>query len=174
MNQVIQRRLKRGLREENLPDLIVVDGGLGQLGAAQAAFEALSVNDVDLISLAKSRLKGEGRRSPERVFLPGYAEPVVLQQDSRGLLLLTRIRDEAHRFAINYHRKKRARGSLASVLDGIPGIGPHRKKMLLVHFGSLRSLEEASVEKIAEAPSISVKLANLVFEHLAKNRARDG
>jgi excinuclease ABC subunit C len=169
MREVLTRRLLRGLEEGDLPDLLVIDGGKGQLGVARAVLTDTAIDEVDVVALAKSRL-GEGpagkadpgamgERSLERVFLPGRKDPVVLPQDSAELLLLTRLRDEAHRFAVTFHRKVRTRRTLGSRLETIPGVGPGRRKALLAHFGSLKRLKAASVEEIARVPGFSKTLA---------------
>ena len=188
--EVLTRRAKRGLESRDLPDLIVIDGGKGQLGSAVAAFKDAGVSGVDLCSLAKSRLVDEdelsrGRgysgarrvrehqasqdaaeapRSPERVFLPNVKDPIVLRQSSPELLLLARIRDEAHRFAITYHRQTRGKRSFASELEAIPGIGATRRKQLLKHFGSVRRIREATSDQLAEqlGPAAGARL----FAHL--------
>ncbi|NJK89895.1 MAG: excinuclease ABC subunit UvrC, partial [Myxococcales bacterium] len=151
MYEVLSRRCRRGLREEDFPDLMVIDGGKGQLNVARTVFRDLGVRGVDLVSLAKSRFTGDDAadaRSPERVFLPGETEPVVLDQRSPELLLLARIRDEAHRFAITFHQELRRRSRTRSALEDVPGIGPARRRALLRHFGSMRRLREATLDDI--------------------------
>ena len=127
------------------PNLVVVDGGPPQVAAAQRALDALGVDDVAVCGLAK-RL--------EEVWLPGEDEPVIMPRTSEGLYLLQRVRDEAHRFAITYHRAKRSKGMTVSELDGVPGLGPARRAALLKHFGSVKKLRAARVEEIAEVPGI--------------------
>ncbi|RMG11149.1 MAG: excinuclease ABC subunit UvrC [Deltaproteobacteria bacterium] len=170
MREVLTRRILRGLDEGDLPDLIVVDGGKGQLGVALAVLTDTGVDTVDLVALAKSRPQGEDeagmRRSPERVFLPGRKEPVVLKQNSAELLVLTRLRDEAHRFAITFHRARRRRRTLESRLEHIAGVGPGRRRRLLAHFGSLKALKGASVEEIARVPGIGPRLADKIHRGL--------
>jgi excinuclease ABC subunit C len=131
------------------PNLVVVDGGLPQVNAARAALTGLGIDDVALVGLAK-RL--------EEVWIPGRAFPVILPRTSEGLYLLQRVRDEAHRFAIAFHRQRRSKAMTTSVLDDIPGLGEVRRKALLAHFGSVRRLKEASVEQIREVPGIGVAL----------------
>ncbi len=156
MHEVISRRLKRGQEEADLPDLLVIDGGKGQLASALAAAKDLGVEGVDIISLAKSRDEEvhdrdtESARSPERVFIPGRKDPIVLKQNSAELYLLARLRDEAHRFAITFQQKSMRKGNFRSVLEDIPGVGPTRKKALLRQFGSLKRVREASIEALAE------------------------
>ena len=234
MFQVLTRRLKRGIEEQNLPDLLVVDGGKGQLNVARAALKetGLSLHDVPLAGLAKSRvledeerfaarqgfrvaeawaqkagpepevpqiasdaetpaaapmpqpptrrgrsrqkgrfLKSDIERSPERVFLPGQKNPVVLRQNTSELHLLARLRDEAHRFAITFHRKLRRERNFRSVLEEIPGIGDKRKRGLLSHFGSLKRIRAASAEEIAEVEGFNLQLAERVQRFLAAQSA---
>ncbi|MGD0066825.1 MAG: excinuclease ABC subunit UvrC [Streptosporangiaceae bacterium] len=132
------------------PNLVVVDGGPLQADAAARALAELGIDDVAVCGLAK-RL--------EEVWQPGEEYPVILPRSSEGLYLLQRVRDEAHRFAINYHRQKRGKAATTSALDEVPGLGPARRKTLLKHFGSVRKLGAASVEEIAEVPGIGAKLA---------------
>ncbi len=168
MREVLRRRLLRGIEEQDLPDLIVVDGGKGQLGVARSVLADAAVDETDVIALAKGRSSsrmdgsGEGAPIPERVFIPGRKDPVVLPPDSAELLLLARLRDEAHRFAVSLHRKLRSKRSLAGRIETIPGIGPHRRRTLLRHFGSFKRLRQASPEEIAEVPGFSTKLATMI------------
>jgi excinuclease ABC subunit C len=164
IREVVSRRLGRGAEEDDLPDLLVIDGGQGQLSAALEARDA-SGSSVDIISLAKMRTeKRRGKASnvqkkPERIFCPGSSAPVVLDGRAETTKFLQRIRDEVHRFAITFHRKTRAKRVFQSVLDEISGIGPERKKRLFKAFGSIENMKEASVEELAEAGRMSVKLA---------------
>ena len=232
MFQVLTRRLKRGIEEQNLPDLLVVDGGKGQLNVARAALKevGLTLQDVPLAGLAKSRVledegrfaarqgfrvaeawaekagpepvvpqiggegttplgppgppprpgrsrqkgrfvKGDIERSPERVFLPGQKNPVVLRQNTSELHLLARLRDEAHRFAITFHRKLRRERNFRSVLEEIPGIGDKRKRALLAHFGSLKRIRAVTVEEIAQVEGFNLQLAERVQRFLAAQSA---
>ena len=139
------------------PQLFIVDGGKPQVNAAQAVFDELGVVDVALIGLAK-RL--------EEVWVPYDDEPVILPRNSEGMYLLQQIRDEAHRFAITYHRQQRSKRMRASALDGIPGLGPARRSDLVKHFGSVKKLKAASVEDITEVPGMGPKLAQKVYDHL--------
>ena len=141
------------------PNLVVVDGGPLQADAAARALAELGIDDVAVCGLAK-RL--------EEVWLPGEEYPVILPRSSEGLYLLQRVRDEAHRFAIAYHRAKRGKAATASVLDDVPGLGPARRKTLLKHFGSVRKLGAASVEEIAAVPGIGPKLAATISAVLAR------
>ncbi|MDQ6681942.1 MAG: helix-hairpin-helix domain-containing protein, partial [Chloroflexota bacterium] len=142
-----------------LPDLVIVDGGKGQLSAAVGVMRELDLRDVPLAGLAKRF---------EELHLPGRAAPVVLPRTSQGLYLVQRIRDEAHRFAITYHRTVRGRRALHSVFDEVPGIGPARKRALLKRFGSVRRLREASVEEVAETPGVNRDLAERLKSYLAR------
>jgi excinuclease ABC subunit C len=237
MFQVLTRRLRRGVEEQNLPDLLVVDGGKGQLNVARAALKelGLTLSQVPLAGLAKSRVledeqrfaarqgfrlsdawasragpepevpqiaepeaayaagaesgrpdppsrsgrsrqkgrfvKGEIERSPERVFLPGQKNPVVLRQNTSELFLLARLRDEAHRFAITFHRKLRRERNFRSVLEEIPGIGDKRKRALLSHFGSLKRIRAAPADEIAQVEGFNLQLAERVQRFLSSQSA---
>src|SRR6266511_198697 len=139
------------------PSLIVVDGGRPQLGAAMEALEQAGRTDLAVIGLAKRM---------EEVYVPGSPDPLVLPRASEALYLLQRARDEAHRFAIAYHRKLRGRSMTRSVLDGIPGVGEARRKELVRHFGSPRKVAQASVDEIAALPGFGPRLAKTVWDHL--------
>jgi excinuclease ABC subunit C len=143
------------------PNLVVVDGGPLQADAAARALTELGIDDVAVCGLAK-RL--------EEVWQPGEEYPVILPRSSEGLYLLQRVRDEAHRFAINYHRQKRGKAATASVLDDVPGLGPARRAALIKHFGSVRKLGAASVEEIAAVPGIGPKLAVTITAALGSNQ----
>ncbi len=138
---------------------MIVDGGKGQLSAAMGVMEELTITDVPLTGLAKRF---------EELYLPGRPDPVVLPRRSQALYLVQRIRDEAHRFAITYHRDVRGKKALRSELDDIAGIGPGRKKALLKRFGSVRRIREATVDEVAETPGISRDLAERLKSHLAR------
>ena len=147
------------------PNLFVVDGGAPQVNAAQAILDELGVTDVAVIGLAK-RL--------EEVWVPGDPDPVILPRNSEGLYLLQRVRDEAHRFAISYHRSKRSKRMTASALDTVRGLGEARRKALVSHFGSVARLREASVEEITEVPGIGATTAAAVLEALGAEPDRPG
>jgi excinuclease ABC subunit C len=142
-----------------VPDLVIVDGGKGQLSAAVGVMDELGINDVPLAGLAKRF---------EELYVPGTPAPVVLPRRSQALYLVQRIRDEAHRFAITYHREIRGKRAMKSELDDIAGIGPGRRKALLKRFGSVRRIREASVEEIGATPGISRELAERLKSHLAR------
>ena len=171
MYEVLRRRFSRGAAEGDLPDLVVVDGGKGQLSMAVAAMRELGIEGVDLAALAKMRVQRSARsfeiqRSEERLFLPGQSNPVVLRRNSNALFLLQRVRDEAHRFAITYHKKLRTRQTLYSALDRIAGIGGARKRALLRAFGSVKRIEEATVEELLKIPSMNEKVAQEILDTL--------
>ncbi len=140
------------------PNLVVVDGGRPQVAAAQRALDDLGIEDVAVCGLAK-RL--------EEVWVPDDEDPIILPRASEGLYLLQRVRDEAHRFAISYHRRKRAAALTSSVLDDIPGLGPVRRAALVKHFGSVRRLAQATVAEIAEVPGIGERTARTIHERLS-------
>ncbi|MGH8824842.1 MAG: excinuclease ABC subunit UvrC, partial [Jiangellaceae bacterium] len=143
------------------PGLVVVDGGKPQVGAARLAMDEAGVSDIPVVGLAK-RL--------EEVVVDGSDDPVILPRASEGLYLLQRIRDEAHRFAIAYHRQRRSRSMVDSLLDGVPGLGPARRKALLAHFGSLKRLRAASADEIALVPGFGTRTAEAVVEAVAQRR----
>jgi excinuclease ABC subunit C len=160
MQEVVTRTLKRRLDEgRTLPDLVLVDGGKGQLTAAREALQSLGLADLQLAALAKRE---------EEVFLPGRPDPVRLDRRDRALHLLQRVRNEAHRFAINYNRRLRSRRTIRSDLSSIPGIGPTRQQALLARFGSVRALKEATPEEIARVPGFSTVLAARVLTWLGR------
>lgn len=139
------------------PQLFIVDGGKPQVTAAQEVFDELGIVDVQLIGLAK-RL--------EEVWVPDDDEPVILPRNSEGMYLLQQVRDEAHRFAISYHRQQRSKRMRASALDAVPGLGPARRSDLVKHFGSVKKMREASVEEIQQVKGVGPKLAQTIYEHL--------
>jgi len=143
MREVVSRRYRRLLEEgKELPDLVLIDGGPGQLSAATAALEELGLGDQPVASLAKRE---------EQIFVPGREQPIELPRTSPVLQFVQRVRDEAHRFAVGYHRKTRGRRTLHSQLDDIPGVGPTKRRKLLTRFGSLRGVRGASLAELASA-----------------------
>lgn len=140
-----------------MPDLVIIDGGKGQLHAAQEVFAEMGIEGVKLISLAKRE---------EEVFVPGKSESLRLPRNSQALYLLQRIRDEAHRFGITYHRSLRAKKGLHSQLDAIPGIGPRRRRALLARFGSLDAIREASIEELMQVEGMTHSAASKLKENL--------
>jgi len=164
MREVIRRRMSRAREGQAkpgkdawamLPNLIIVDGGKGQLNAARDVLAEFSFEDIPIAGLAKAQ---------EELYLPGEAGPRRLPKGSQALFLVQRIRDEAHRFAISHHRKLRRRTSLASILEDIPGIGPQRRRALLKRFGTLEAIRQASIEELASTKIVSRKLAKRVKE----------
>ena len=144
------------------PNLVVVDGGAPQVAAAQAVLDELGIDDIALVGLAK-RL--------EEVWLPGEQYPTILPRTSEGLYLLQRVRDEAHRFAITFHREKRSKSMTVSALDGIPGLGETRRKALMRRFGSLKRLRAATAEELAEVPGIGPRTATAIVAALHRDDA---
>jgi excinuclease ABC subunit C len=164
MREILGRRLRRAAEEGTFPDLLVVDGGRGQLSAAEDVLRELGLEDQAVIGIAKPRTerrRGE-RDAVDKIILRGQAEPVILREDDPALRLLQHIRDEAHRTAIGFHRNTRSRSALQSELDALPGIGKTRRQALLRHFGSTRALRGATVEQIAAVPGFGTVLAEKV------------
>ena len=175
MREVLTRRFKRLAKSKNgagestdkpaeeqsawrsPPDLVLIDGGKGHLGAALQVFLELGIDGIPLSSLAKEN---------EEIFVPHTPEPIVLPRTSQALFLVQRLRDEAHRFAITFHRQRRSKRATASVLDDVSGIGPKRRRMLLRRFGSVTGIREASLDDIASVPGMTVKLARRLKEYL--------
>ncbi|MBT3909587.1 MAG: excinuclease ABC subunit UvrC [Rhodospirillaceae bacterium] len=167
MHEVLTRRFSRALKEDpdrtdgQWPDLVLVDGGKGQLGIALEVFQELGIEDVDLAAIAKGPDRNAGR---ERIFLPGAVSPITLQTRDPVSYFLQRIRDEAHRFAIGAHRTRRSKAIGKSVLDDIPGVGARRKKALLHHFGDSKSVAQAGKSDLAAVEGISKSLAAKVYD----------
>lgn len=163
IQETLRRRFKRSLTGEGtwaiIPDLVLIDGGKGQLNAALEVRQELELGSIPMVSLAKEN---------EEVFIPGDPQPVYIAKDSPALHILQRARDEAHRFAISYHRKLRHKEAITSALDNIPGIGPRRKKALLKKFGSIEAIKEASSEELSQTEGITLALAQKVKEELVK------
>ena len=177
MREVLTRRFKRLAKSGNgsggtgrsskvsrdgkawgiVPDLVLIDGGRGHLGAALQVFLELGVDSVPLASIAKEN---------EEIFVPEVPEPIVLPRTSQGLFLVQRLRDEAHRFAVTFHRQRRSKRSISSELDLVPGIGPKRRRMLVRRFGSVKGIKEAALEDIAAVPGMTMKLARSVKDYL--------
>jgi len=140
-----------------MPDLVIVDGGKGQLNAALEVLDSLGLADLPVVGLAKER---------EEIFRPGEPNGLLLPRSSQGLYLIQRIRDEAHRFAITYHRKVRGRQGLGSILDEVPGIGPKRKQALIKHFGTVSAIRQASLEELLAVPGMNRRAAEKIKEML--------
>lgn len=181
MNDVLTRRFKNYLREQSdaplvlsgeleaedsgdskkfsyPPSLVVVDGGLAQVNAAQQALLNLGIDDIPVVGLAK-RL--------EELWIPGDDYPMVLPRTSQGLYLLQRLRDESHRFAIQAHRAKRSKSMIHSALDEVPGLGQRRRQDLLKHFGSLKKIRAASIDELQAVDGIGPKLAETIHTALS-------
>jgi excinuclease ABC subunit C len=162
MREVVGRRFKRLATEPDTeawarqPDLVIIDGGKGQLNAALAALKEVGIT-VPTVGLAKEN---------EELFLPGQQTPVILDRDSQALYLVQRVRDEAHRFAVSFHRQKRQKTAIKSALDELPGVGPKRKKALIAAFGSVKRIREASEEQLAQVEGISPALARQIKAQL--------
>jgi excinuclease ABC subunit C len=174
MYEVLLRRYQKAIEEDDLPDMVLLDGGRGQLNVAQEVFKELKIKEVDLISLAKERIVEEShlsrlRKTEEKVFHPQYKEPFILGKHSPLLHLLDRIRDEAHRFAITYHKKVRSRETIKSILEEIPGIGKVRQKELLKYFGSVEKIRKATEEELAKTPKMNRKSAHMVYHFFRKD-----
>ena len=165
MREVLMRRFTRAIQENDLPDFVLIDGGKGQLNVATAVFKDLGLNELPHAGIAKSRLEESGH-SPERFFVPGRMNPIILPQSGPVIQLVTRIRDEAHRFAITYHRKKRKKAALRTSLTNIAGVGQTRAKALLQALGSVTRVKAATVEEIAAVPGFSQKSAEAVYAAL--------
>jgi excinuclease ABC subunit C len=165
MAEALQRRYGKGKDSEPYPDLLMVDGGKGQLNIAVSVITELGLGGkFDIIGIAKKDEKnGE---TEDKIFSPGRANPLNFMKEKDLLFFLQRIRDEAHRYVITFHRKRRKQNSLSSVLDTIPGIGKKRKQTLLRHFGSIRHIREASAEEISALPGMNRPLAEAVKEKL--------
>lgn len=160
MNEVLSRRYWRAVQEnEVMPDLILIDGGKGQLNTACEALKALNLDNVPTIGLAKKL---------EHIFAPDKPEPIILPKNNPALHLIQRIRDEAHRFAVTYHRNLRGKELTHSILDEIPGIGPKRKQALLIHFGSIEKIREASLDELLAVKGMTHRIAELIVKHLGK------
>ena len=173
MHEVLTRRYKRAVEEGDLPNLIMVDGGKGQLGVALKVFEELAIGNVDLIALAKGRKEGKvsGEGIGEQIFVPYMPDPIVPTPSSPELLFLDKVRDEAHRFAITYHRKLRDKEYYRSPLDEIPGIGIARKKKLMKCFGGIEGIRNATVEQLTGISKIPSKQAAEIFNYFHRSEA---
>ena len=167
MAEVLTRRLREDGRGEPLPDLLMVDGGKGQLNIALEVIRGLGLeNAFDVVGIAK---KDEARGEiADKIFQPGRANPVNWGREGRLLLFLQSIRDEAHRFAITYHRRERSRNALESVLDAVPGVGRQRKTMLLKHFGGIQKIRAATLQELASLPGMTVKTAEALQQALGE------
>ena len=180
MGEILGRRFRRALVEDpgpwRKPDLLVVDGGKGQLNVALAVLAELGIDDVPAIGLAKPRTerrKGD-RDMPDKIMLPGAKNPVVLRNNHPALHLLQALRDESHRTAVRYHRQRRTKRQMTGILDTIPGVGGKRKQALLKHFGGLAAIRAASVEDLTAIDGISAALAQRILDTLQPTPRDDG
>jgi excinuclease ABC subunit C len=156
MRETLRRRFQRSAADGDgwpLPDLVILDGGKGQLSAGQAALSDAGLLQIPIAALAKER---------EELFVPARPDPIVLPRTSQGLYLVQRIRDEAHRFAVTYHQKVRAKRAVRSVLDDVEGVGPARKRALLRRFGSVRAMRDAPLADLAAVAGVSTALAERI------------
>jgi excinuclease ABC subunit C len=169
MKEVLLRRFKHEEYED--PDLIVIDGGKGQLGMAVAALAEIGKAQVPVVGLAKARIQGDFQdadveSSAERFFIPGRQNPVVFPAGSEALHILVGLRDEAHRFAITYHRKLREEASIASILDDVVGLGQKKKQLLLKKFSDVEAIRSASLDDLTKISGINRTLAERILVHL--------
>lgn len=165
---------RRYVNKENLPDLIIVDGGKGQLGVAVTALKDLRIKGVDVIALAKKNREREYDKAQDRVYLAGGKEPVYLSRWPEIYFLLQRIRDEAHRFAVAYHRTVKNKQDFQSVLDAIPGIGALKKKALLTFFGDIRKIRGASLDELQKVDGIGKQMAEKITAFLSRGAGEKG
>ncbi|MFM7203725.1 MAG: excinuclease ABC subunit UvrC [Myxococcota bacterium] len=169
MREVLTRRVRRGIDEGGMPDLLVVDGGKGQLNVAVAVLQELGLESQPVIGFAKPDSPDARSRTPisiDKIFLPGRKNPIVLPAHSPALRMLQAMRDESHRFAITYHRSLRSKSTIRSALEDVPGVGEKRRKLLLKHFGSLKRIKEATQLELAELEGIGPSLAAQILMHL--------
>ncbi len=174
MYEVLLRRYQKAVGEDDLPDLVLLDGGRGQLNVAQEVFKELQVKEIDLISLAKERIvpgtqAARYGKTEEKIFHPQFKEPFRLGRQSPVLHFLDRIRDEAHRFAITYHKKMRSKETIKSVIGNIGGIGKVRERELLKHFGSVEGIKKAGLADLTKVPKMDEKLAQKVYAFFREN-----
>jgi excinuclease ABC subunit C len=170
MLEVLRRRYRRALEEDDFPDLLMVDGGKGQLQMALRALDELGITQLDVVGIAKSRLQadaqtGTRQRSDEKLYRPQRKNAITFLANSPALFLLQRVRDEAHRFAITYHRTLRHKQNLRSALEGVPGVGKQRKIQLLRHFGSVKQIREASLAELTSVPGLPERTAHAVHAY---------
>jgi excinuclease ABC subunit C len=172
ITEVMTRRYARLLDEgKPLPDLVLIDGGKGHLNTGYKVLQSLELEGrIDLACIAKGKFRSN--LETDEVFLVGKKDPVWFRDNSPSRFLLQRVRNEAHRFAIDYHRKLRGKGALASPLEGISGIGKKRRLMLLKHFGSLENIKNASVEELQALPGITQNVAKKINKAVSKKAVK--
>jgi excinuclease ABC subunit C len=164
MEQVVRRRYSRLRKTEaTMPDVVMIDGGRGQLGRAREVFAELNIDDVLLVGVAKGQGRKAGR---EKIYLPELDAPLATSADSAALHLIQQIRDEAHRFAITAHRQRRGKARQTSVLESVQGLGPGRRKALLRQFGGLQGVKKAGIDDLAKVHGISRALAERIYDRL--------
>lgn len=185
MYEAMSRRLRRALDVSSsedpstsawrLPDLFVIDGGKGQLASALAAIKDVGLDHApfDIVGLAKEREDESGSKQPDRVFVPKAKDPIKLRPNTLEMFVLSRLRDEAHRFAVTFHKKKRAKATIRSALADVPGIGPKRQQALLKAFGSLKKLRNTPMEAIAAVPGIGLAAAQAILQHFGQSSSED-
>ncbi len=164
LREVLARRYRKAKEENGLPDLIIIDGGKGHLNTASSVLEELDISTVDLIAVAKEGGRHDKSLTNEQIFLPARKDPIHLHAHSPLLFYLQRIRDEAHRFAIAFHKEKSLKGKLSSELDSLQGIGPVKKKRLLSHFGSVKRIKEATEEELRQVEGLTSKDIQTLLE----------
>jgi len=167
MYEVLLRRLKRAKEEDKFPDLMILDGGKGQLNIGLKIFQELNIINIDLISLSKEEGKHDKGLREEKVFLPNIKDPIYLKKNSSLLFFIQNIRDEAHRFAITYQKTSREKTLFCSILDAIPGIGPVKKARLLKHFGSVKMIQNATRDQLEMVQGMTKKDVDAILEFKA-------
>ena len=170
MRESLERRYRRGKDENDLPDLLIVDGGKGHLNMALKVLSDLDIASVDVIGLAKEEGRHDKGSTAEQVFLPNIKDPIMLRSTSPVLFLLQQIRDEAHRTALTFHQKIRMKKMVKSALEDIPGIGPVKQKIILKHFGSLKKMLEAKEEEIVAVPGLSKSNTAILLAFIATKK----
>ena len=172
MYEVLTRRYKRAKEENDLPDLVIVDGGKGQLNMALKVFKELDIISVDVIGLAKEQGRHDKGMTTEQIFIPDIKDPIIFKKTSPVLFLMQQIRDEAHRVALTFHRKRRNKQIVRSALDDVPGIGPARRRAILKHFGSLKKLKEATREEIQEVKGLTSANVQSLWDFIHKGHSQ--
>ena len=170
MREVLTRRFRRGKETSDLPDLLIIDGGKGHLNLAIKILEELDIASVDVIGIAKEEGRHDRGLTQEPIYLRNVKDPLLFKPHAPALHLLQKIRDEAHRSAIGFQKKRRSKTLMRSLLDDIPGIGPAKKKALLTHFGSLKQIAQASIDELTALPGITPKLAEAILRTLKNDK----
>ena len=165
MTQVLERRFAKPREEMPWPDLLVVDGGKGQLGMATAVLDSLSLTGKFAVAGLAKKVEEKGEKA-DKIYLPGRSNPLNTNQAMKALFLLEQVRDEAHRFAITFNRQRREKRGTTSALDAIPGIGPAKKKVLLQHFKGISAMGKSSLDELTALPGITPQLAKRILDAL--------